>query len=114
MVAPHTSLTAREVAHTRQHSTATATLTVAGMEGRRRRGVEKLLCELPEAPTTSEDDAIWFTRWRRAPDGTYECRETLRAPAEALVTFAEKLDAYAKSHGFVASVTPRSYDGAHV
>lgn len=114
LVAPYTSLTAREATHTRQHITATATLTVAGMEVRWRRGVEKLLCELPEAPTTSEDDAIWFTRWRRAADGTYECRETLRAPAEALATFAEKLDAYAKSHRFVASVTPRSYDGAHV
>lgn len=138
LVAPYTSLTARDTAQPQTHlhtaaqpatahataqagsgihatpHTAAATLTVAGMEGRWRRGVEKLLCELPEAPTTSEDDAIWFTRWRRAADGTYECRETLRAPAEALASFADHLDAYAKSHRFVASVTPRPYDGAHV
>lgn len=117
LVAPYAStatFTRATTAPAAHAPTAAATFAVSGMERGCRRGVEKLLCELPEAPATHDEDAIWFTRWQREADGTYSCRETLRAPAEALATFAERVDAYAKAHDFVARVTPRSYDGAHV
>ena len=117
LVAPYAStatFTRAATAPAAHAPTAAATLAVSGMGRGCRRGVEKLLCELPDAPTTDDEDAIWFTRWQHEADGTYCCRETLRAPAEALDTFAERLDAYAKTHGFVARVTPRPYDGAHV
>ena len=76
-----------------------------------RMSVEKLMLLLPEAEVEGD---VWFTRWRRQADGTYSCRERIRAPHEAVVEFEHALVTFASEHEFVARLSRRPYAGDHV
>ncbi|MGV0394397.1 hypothetical protein [Corynebacterium riegelii] len=83
---------------------------VEGMGRGERWGVEKQMLLLPEG----EPGEVWFTRWRRAPDGTYSCRERIVGTAEEIETFAAGVEALAERGNFVARVTQRTYAWAYV
>lgn len=90
--------------------TLTWTLRIESMPARVRGDVEKLLLLLPPA---QEYGDVWFTRWRRAPDRTYGCRETLRGTYAEVGAFAEELERLARTHNFVAQISARAYSGLH-
>ncbi|OFT84713.1 hypothetical protein [Corynebacterium sp. HMSC29G08] len=83
---------------------------VEGMGRGQRWSVEKQMLLLPEG----EPGEVWFTRWRRAPDGTYSCRERIVGTAEEIEVFAAGLEALAERGNFVARVTQRTYAWAYV
>ncbi|WP_277100266.1 hypothetical protein [Corynebacterium riegelii] len=83
---------------------------VEGMGRGERWGVEKQMLLLPEG----EPGEVWFTRWRRAPDGTYSCRERIVGTAEEIEAFAAGVEALAERGNFVARVTQRTYAWAYV
>ena len=83
---------------------------VEGMGRGERWGVEKQMLLLPEG----EPGEVWFTRWRRAPDGTYSCRERIVGTAEEIEEFAAGVEALAERGNFVARVTQRTYAWAYV
>lgn len=91
-------------------ATLTFTLRVEDMPARLRGDVEKLMLLLPPAQECGD---IWFTRWRRAPDRTYSCRETLCGPEEQVAEFARELDQLAREHNFVARISACTYSGLH-
>jgi len=80
------------------------------MPVRERRSVEKQMLLLPDGAPGE----IWFTRWQRRADRTYSCRETILATREEIEPFAQAMDRLSSEKNFVASLTPRSYDGPHV
>lgn len=86
------------------------TFCVEGMPVRERRSVEKHMLLLPDGAPGE----IWFTRWQRRADRTYSCRETILATREEIEPFAQAMDRLSREKSFVASLTPRSYDGPHV
>ena len=86
------------------------TFCVEGMPVRERRRVEKQMLLLPDGAPGE----IWFTRWQRRADRTYSCRETIYATHEEIEPFAQAMDRLSREKNFVASLTPRSYDGPHV
>lgn len=86
-------------------------LRIDGMEARVRGDVEKLMLLLPPADEYGE---CWFTRWRRAPDRTYSCKEAIRASEDEIRPFADALAGLAARENFVATITKRPYDGPHV
>lgn len=90
-------------------NSATFVLAIDGMDRGVRGDVEKLLLLLPEG----EPGEVWFTRWHRAPDGTYSCRERVVAPYADAVEFAAALEELAAQRGFVARLTQRPYAGIY-
>ena len=86
-------------------------LEIEGMPKGVRMSVEKLMLLLPEAEVNGD---VWFTRWHRQTDGTYSCRERIRAPHEAVVEFEHAIVDFASEHGFVARLSRRPYAGEYV
>ena len=86
------------------------TFCVEGMPVRERRSVEKQMLLLPDGAPGE----LWVTRWQRRADRTYSCRETILATREEIEPFAQAMDRLSREKSFVASLTPRSYDGPHV
>ena len=109
IVRPHISATPG-MPHDRRPKVEAYVFEVEGMGKGERMGVEKQMLLLPEG----EPGEVWYTRWRRAPDGTYSCRERIVGAPEQVAEFAAAVEELAERGGFMARVSKRTYPGAHV